>query len=55
MAGTPLYWPPENIFEEEMNDELARLADVWSVGVVAFEAYCGIHPFYYGKYNAKYD
>ena len=34
---------------------MARLSDVWSVGVVTFEAYTGIHPFYYGKYNAPYD
>lgn len=47
MAGTCLYWAPEILFE--VVEDYTQAIDVWSFGVVAFEAYFRIHPFYYDK------
>lgn len=42
-VGSPLYWPPEVLFE---STEYSQKFDIWSFGVVAFEVWFGMHPFY---------
>jgi serine/threonine protein kinase len=41
LAGTPLYMSPEALAGERANPTF----DLWSLGVVAFEAIAGRHPF----------
>lgn len=43
MSGTPLYWAPEILFEE--NSKFTNKVDVWSFGVTMFEVYFKVNPF----------
>ena len=42
MKGTPLYIAPEIILEKPYNHKI----DVWSFGVIIYQFYTGIPPFY---------
>ena len=54
MMGTPLYLPPEILFNESGEMEYDQRVDVWSLGVSLFEVYFHIHPFYYHSFENKY-
>ena len=53
MMGTPLYLPPEILFNDSGEIEYDQRVDVWSLGVSLFEVYFHIHPFYYHSYEGK--
>lgn len=46
-VGTPLYLAPEVLNNQYDNDAYDKSVDIWSLGVLAFEAYFGISPFFY--------
>ena len=45
--GTPIYLAPEMMNNQFSNDSAYNfLVDVWALGVIAFEAFFAVHPFY---------
>ena len=42
VKGTPLYMPPELVMEKPYD----KTADLWSMGVVLYELFAGVPPFY---------
>ncbi|KAK2956030.1 putative serine/threonine protein kinase [Blattamonas nauphoetae] len=42
MKGTPLYMPPELVMEKPYD----KSADLWSMGIVLYELFVGVPPFY---------
>src|SRR2546422_5312917 len=50
-AGTPAYMPPEVLLEKETDPR----ADIFSLGVVVYEAVSGRHPFLAGSFMATSD
>mmetsp|Transcript_89931 Transcript_89931/g.110109 ORF Transcript_89931/g.110109 Transcript_89931/m.110109 type:complete len:277 (+) Transcript_89931:28-858(+) len=45
LIGTPNYISPEKILYTQMNHELYKKSDLWSIGVVCYELICGNHCF----------
>lgn len=46
-VGTPLYLPPEIIFESDEN--YTKKVDIWSLGVATFQSYFRVSPFFHDK------
>ena len=42
VKGTPLYMPPELVQEQPYN----HTADLWSLGIILYELFCGQPPFF---------
>jgi serine/threonine protein kinase len=46
-VGTPVYLAPEIMNNRVYNDAYDKTVDIWALGVLAFEAYFRINPFFY--------
>lgn len=45
--GTPIYLAPEVLANKYASNNYNHLIDIWALGVIVFEAYFGVHPFYH--------
>jgi serine/threonine protein kinase len=45
--GTPVYLAPEIMNNRLYNDQYDKAVDIWALGVLTFETYFGISPFFY--------
>ena len=56
--GTPIYLAPEVLSNKYSNNNYNYLVDVWALGVISFEVYFGVHPFYHNikdKYEMNFE
>jgi serine/threonine protein kinase len=48
-VGTPAYLAPEIMNNRVYNDNYDKTVDIWALGVLAFQAYFRINPFFYNS------